>query len=214
MNIIVSVSLFSADYLHIENEIKKIDQSGADMLHVDVMDGNFVELYGLNQMWIQKVHEICKKLMDIHFMTTADKKKMDSFDFGYTSTYLFHVEAMDNSELKEAIYYTKQLGKKAGIVLSPGTEAIEILSAIPYINEILVMTSQPGSRQSDYMPEMIKKIKYVKELIGGRDIILSVDGGLSEESAKACIKAGADKIIIGRSFYNNPNIIKQFIKEK
>ena len=80
MDVKVSISIFSADYLHIADEIEKINKSSADMMHIDIMDGSFVELYGLNQIWIQQIHEICKKPMDIHFMTPVDKRKMDSFD--------------------------------------------------------------------------------------------------------------------------------------
>lgn len=214
MDVKVSISLFSADYLHIADEIQKINKSSADMLHIDVMDGSFVELYGLNQIWIQQIHEICKKPMDIHFMTPVDKRKMDSFDFDYISTYLFHMESMKDSGLKEALHYTKRLEKLTGIVLSPQTEAVRILPYLPLVNEILVMTSQPGSMQSYFLPEMIKKIELVKELIGEREITLSVDGGLSWQSMNDCKNAGANKIIIGRSFYHAPTIIDQFNKEK
>lgn len=210
MDTLFSVSVFSADYLHIANEVEKIDKSRADMIHIDVMDGNFVELYGINQMWVDKIHEICKKPMDIHFMAAVTEEKIKQFDRDYVKTMLFHPEALGQSGLKAAVSLAKERGKRVGIALSPKLAAECVTPYLTDIDEILIMSAYPGRMISEYLPETVGKIREVKESLKlwEHNILLSADGGLSEKTALACIQAGVDKIIIGRCFYRCPNIIE------
>lgn len=211
MDMIYSISVFSADYLHMARELKKIKDSKADMIHIDVMDGSFVELYGINQKWMETIHEVCEKPMDVHFMTAVNEKKIGRFDKDYVKTMLFHPEAVTDSQLKRAVRMAKDRGKRAGIVLSPETEANRLLPYLADIDEILIMTAYPGRPDSVYLPFMTDKIRGVKQLKENstRNILLSADGGITENSALDCIRAGAEKIIVGRCFYRSPNIIKR-----
>ncbi|MBQ7449822.1 ribulose-phosphate 3-epimerase [bacterium] len=196
--IIVAPSILSADFSCLKEEIEKVENSGADWIHVDVMDGHFVPNLTIGAPVVKCIRKITTLPLDVHLMIENPEKYLDDFISAGSDIITFHYETVENPF--DLISKIKEKGIKAGISIKPKTEAEAIL---PYINEldlVLVMTVEPGFGGQKFMNECALKIKKIRENASD-NLIIEVDGGINSETAKICKDYGANALVSGNYIY-------------
>ena len=202
----VSVSILSADLMHMENDLRRIEQSGAQMLHFDVMDGVFVKNISFGQPLLKAVDAMTDMHLDVHLMITDPIKYISDFGKFGADTITFHIES--ESDVSDTIKAIKEAGAKAGLALKPKTPFSE---AIPYMNDIdmlLIMTVEPGFGGQAFMEDMLPKIEEAKKYIDDNKlgVPIQVDGGINGETVKLCTKAGASIIVAGSYLFKGDDM--------
>jgi len=195
----ISASLDCANYLDLLSDIRKLEEGGVNMLHLDIMDGHFVPNYALGTNLLRKLRPQTNLLFDVHFMTSNPEVSIPIFaDLG-ADIITFHVET--TSRLHQMVSSIKNLGKKAGLALNPSTPPDILEYIFPYIDMVLVMTVDPGFVGQKFVPEVVKKVQIIKNLIDSRhlNIDIAVDGGIGEKTVPLLKKAGANVFIAGTS---------------
>lgn len=191
----VAPSLLAADFSELREQIAKLEQAGADVLHLDVMDGHFVPNLTFGAPIIKALRPLSKLVFDAHLMVNKPEKMLKWFADAGADIITVHAEATDN--LSVAVDEIHSLGVKAGVALKPDTKAEVIQSIIDKVDLVLVMTVEPGFGGQKFMDDMLPKIKKVREMIGDKNIILSVDGGINDKTASLAKNAGADMLVAG-----------------
>lgn len=199
----ISVSAFAADFFHIKRDLEAIKESGADSVHVDVMDGHFVPLFGFSQPWIREMVKWDAACGDVHLMARPEQGMLERLLGLPLQRLTLHVEAACPEELKSYLRLIKMSGADTGLALSPQTEPEELLPFLPFTDEILVMSCTPGTEGAVFQKSTYDRISSIRKLLKKYrpQIRIAVDGGLNEERALACIQSGADRVIIGRAFF-------------
>jgi len=206
----ISPSILSADFSELGKEIKKLEEGGADLIHVDVMDGHFVPNLTIGPPVIKTLRKYTKLPFDVHLMISPVHKYIKNFADAGSDIITIHPEATE--DLKESISLIKELNKKVGISLNPNTEINVIESQLNNIDLVLIMSVFPGFGGQKFIPETIKKIKDLKEIKDKNnysfDIV--VDGGINFSNSKEVINAGANILVSGTTIFkeNNGNIKK------
>jgi len=200
----ISASILSADFSILGEEVSKISASGADYIHVDVMDGNFVSNITIGPQVVKQVKKYSSIPLDVHLMISNVEKHVDAFVEAGADIITFHYEAVGDTSL-DLIRYIKSLGVRVGISIVPSTSVEAIQHIIPEVDLVLVMTVNPGYGGQKFLYSQIDKIVAVRELIKqtGKRIELSVDGGVDSKTAKLCIDAGANVLVSGSYIFNN-----------
>ncbi len=201
----VSISAFAADMFHLERDLQIIQQSGADFIHVDVMDGHFVPLFGFHQPLIRQMINFNPICGDIHLMAEVTQSMLEQFLRISCRKLTLHVESTEPDRLSAFLKQTAQAGISPGLAISPGTEPERLQPFLPYIEEVLVMSCEPGTEGAVFEERTYEKIRTIRRLLAeekpqGK---IAVDGGLNEERALSCIQSGADRVIIGRAFFTS-----------
>ncbi|MBN8511571.1 MAG: ribulose-phosphate 3-epimerase [Rickettsiales bacterium] len=197
---IISPSLLSANLASISSELHNLEKAGADMIHVDVMDGNFVPNITFGPIIVSTIKENCSLPIDVHLMIEQPEKWIHQFAKAGADILTIHPES--TKHLDRTIDEIKSHGTKAGISLLP-TTSINILEyIIDKIDLILVMTVNPGFSGQKFMHNQLKKIGAISQLTKGTDIILAVDGGINDETAKLCTQSGANMLISGNYIFS------------
>ena len=207
-DIIISPSILSADFANLERDIKRVEKAGADWIHVDVMDGHFVPNITIGVPVVKSLRAVTSLPLDVHLMIENPDKYIESFANAGADIITFHYEAGVN--ISNTIKMIKSNGQKAGISIKPKTKP-EVL--IPYFNEvdmILVMTVEPGFGGQKFMEDCAEKIKFIKNN-GPKGVIIQVDGGINDKTAKICTNYGANSLVAGNFIYKSENI-EQAIK--
>ncbi len=206
----ISPSILSADFSQLGNEIKKLEQGGADMIHVDVMDGHFVPNLTIGPPVIKSLRNYTKLPFDVHLMISPVHKYIKDYADAGANIITIHPEATDN--LKDSINHIRSFKKKVGISLNPDTEINTIENLLNEIDLVLVMSVFPGFGGQKFMPEVIDKIKNLKKLKEEKNLNfdIEVDGGINFENKKLVIDAGANILVSGTTIFkeNNGNIKK------
>ncbi|MCU6726058.1 Ribulose-phosphate 3-epimerase [uncultured Clostridium sp.] len=210
----LSLSLFAADILQMNEDLQQTRSSGITSLHVDIMDGHFVPLFGLNPVWLKQIKKVYSIDQDFHFMAYMTKEMLDPYFSLEPVGITIHLEAGKKKENLEILQQIKEKGIRAGIAISPESEWKEIKPYLEEAEEILVMSTVPGREGSVFIESTYEKIRCIKHLITEqeRNTMLSVDGGLNLERALDCIRNGADRIIMGRAFFGSSQK-KELVKE-
>lgn len=210
----LSLSLFAADILQMNEELQQTKRSEITSFHVDIMDGHFVPLFGLNPVWLKQIKKVYSIDQDFHFMAYMTKEMLEPYFSLEPVGITIHLEAGKKKENLEILQQIKEKGIRAGIAISPESEWEEIKPYLDEAEEILVMSTVPGSEGSVFIESTYEKIRCIKHLITEqkRNTMLSVDGGLNLERALDCIRNGADRIIMGRAFFGS-NQKKELVKE-
>jgi len=206
----ISPSILSADFSELGKEIKKLEEGGADLIHVDVMDGHFVPNLTIGPPVIKTLRKYTKLPFDVHLMISPVHKYIKNFADAGSDIITIHPEA--TKDLKESILLIKKLNKKVGVSLNPNTEINIIESQLNNIDLVLIMSVFPGFGGQKFIPETIKKIKDLKEIKDKNNYSfdIEVDGGINFSNSKEVINAGANILVSGTTIFkeNNGNIKK------
>ncbi len=205
---IVAPSVIAADFSDFQHAIKEVEKAGADLLHLDIMDGVFVPNITFGPMIVQAIDAISELELDTHLMIVKPEKYLKAFIDAGADWISFHAEATDKPE--ECITIIKNHKKKVGLAISPPTPFQHITRYVEKLNFLLIMSVHPGFYGQTFMPENVKKIEEAKDLILKKNLncLIQVDGGINEENACVLKRAGADIIVAGATVFKSDNYKK------
>ena len=201
-NIKISPSILSADFSILGDEIKNLEKAGADLIHVDVMDGHFVPNITMGPPIIRAIRKCTKLPFDVHLMISPVEKYIKAFADAGSDIITLHPEATDN--LKRAIQTIKSHGKKAGVSLNPKTPISALMDVINDIDLILIMSVNPGFAGQSFMGEVLPKVTELRKMINDKKlkIDIEIDGGINFETAPLAVKAGANILVSGTTIFS------------
>ena len=196
----ISPSILAADFSQMGKQVEFIDKCGADMVHCDVMDGMFVPNISFGHDMIKAFRKYTKKPLDVHLMIEKPERYIDNFVDAGADFITIHYEASPHAH--RTLGYIRSKGVKSGIVYNPGTPLDSLKHLIDIVDMVLLMSVNPGFGGQKFIPSTIEKIKEAKEIIGDRDILLEVDGGVNEQNAPIIKQAGANVLVAGSSVFS------------
>ena len=204
-NIQISPSILSADFSQLGNEIKRLEEAGADLIHVDVMDGHFVPNLTIGPPVIKALKKNCSIKFDVHLMISPVHKYIEAYSDAGADIITIHPEATEN--LSASIDKIKKLKKKVGVSLNPETKIDIIKDYLEQIDLVLIMSVNPGFGGQKFMPEVLEKIKNLKNFQNEKNINfdIEIDGGINFENSKDAIKAGANILVSGTTIFKSNN---------
>ncbi|MBW5397231.1 ribulose-phosphate 3-epimerase [Brachyspira pilosicoli] len=208
--IIIAPSILTASFANLESTIKELEEAGADYLHLDIMDGSFVPQITFGSKIVSDIKKITSLPLDVHLMIVNPEKHID--DFAKAGADIISVHYEGNIHLHKLIMQIKSHNIKAGIVLNPHTRVDVIEPLIDDIDNVLIMSVNPGFGGQKFITNSIKKIEETKKLIAQRDIIISVDGGINLNTCSDVIKAGANLLVAGSAIIDSKDK-KETIKQ-
>ena len=201
----ISPSILSADFSQLGNEIKRLEEGGADMIHVDVMDGHFVPNLTIGPPVIKALRKQCSIKFDVHLMISPVHKYIEAYADAGADIITIHPEATDN--LLESISKIKSLNKKVGVSLNPESKLDLITNCLEKIDLVLIMSVKPGFGGQKFMPEVLDKIKQLKEIKSKKNMNfdIEIDGGINFDNCQSAIDAGANILVSGTTVFKSNN---------
>jgi ribulose-phosphate 3-epimerase len=201
----ISPSILSADFSQLGVEIKRLEEGGADMIHVDVMDGHFVPNLTIGPPVIQALRKQCALKFDVHLMISPVHKYIKSYADAGADIITIHPEATDN--LEASILKIRELNKKVGVSLNPESKIDLIRNFLNKIDLILIMSVNPGFGGQKFMPEVLKKVRELKKIQNEKnlDFDIEIDGGINFDNCKEVIDAGANILVSGTTIFKSNN---------
>ncbi|MBV9828125.1 MAG: ribulose-phosphate 3-epimerase [Alphaproteobacteria bacterium] len=206
-SVLIAPSILSADFGRLAAEVSAVDEVGADWIHVDVMDGRFVPNLTIGPLVVEAVRKATKKPLDVHLMIVEPERYLDDFAKAGADHLLVHCEQSATIHLHRTLGHIHDLGKKAGVVLNPGTSLTEIEEVLELCDSVLVMTVNPGFGGQKFITSMLAKIRALRRMCDERGLnpVIEVDGGISGHNAWQVIEAGATAIVAGSAIFGAPN---------
>ena len=201
----ISPSILSADFSQLGNEIKRLEEGGADMIHVDVMDGHFVPNLTIGPPVIKALRKQCSIKFDVHLMISPVHKYIEAYADAGADIITIHPEATEN--LEESISKIKSLNKKVGVSLNPESKIDLIANYLEKIDLILIMSVNPGFGGQKFMPEVLDKVKQLKKIQSEKNLNfdIEIDGGINFDNCQSAIEAGANILVSGTTVFKSNN---------
>lgn len=198
----IAPSILSADFANLERDILLVEQAGADYIHVDAMDGQFVPNITLGPNVVAAIRPVTKLPLDVHLMVSAPERFIEDFAKAGSDIITVHQEATPH--IHRAIQMIKQAGVKAGVVINPGTPVVAIEHVLSMVDQVLIMTVNPGFGGQSFIPECLTKIEQLDQLKRekGYTFDIEVDGGVDDQTIRLCKDAGANVFVAGSYIYN------------
>ena len=203
MNTIISPSILSADFVNLERDIKRVEEAGADWLHIDVMDGHFVPNITIGVPVVKSIKKVASIPLDVHLMIENPQKYVEVFKAAGADIITFHYEAVEN--VLAVINLIKSYGIKAGLSIKPKTRAQDIFEFLPKLDLVLIMTVEPGFGGQEFMHDCAEKIAEIKQN-APEDLIIQVDGGINNVTGHICTSLGANSLVAGNYIYNHKDM--------
>ena len=193
----IAPSMLSADFNNLAQSIRMVEEAGADYLHIDIMDGDFVPNISFGPMLYQGLRGQSKLVFDVHMMVTNPERYVDQVVKAGADVVTVHVEATPH--IHRALQLIKAAGAKAGVVINPGTSVAAIEAVLGQVDQVLVMTVNPGFGGQAFIPATLDKVRQLADLRQkqGYDYLIEVDGGVNDKTAADCLAAGADILVAG-----------------
>jgi len=207
MTVKIAPSILSADIMNLERDVKLAEEAGADVFHIDIMDGHFVPNMSFSPSVVEGMRRVTDKPLDVHMMIDDPDKYIKPIVDAGADTVLVHAESTQH--IYRSIDLIKSLGAKAGVVVNPGTPLETVKELFPVIDQILVMTVNPGFGGQKFIPGMIKKIQRLDQLrqtAADDNFQIEVDGGINADTISKCSKAGADIFVAGSYLFGQDDL--------
>lgn len=212
----IAPSILSANFLKLGEEIKATEEAGADMIHIDIMDGHFVPNITIGHSIVESIRNITSLPLDVHLMIEKPEMYLKDFVKAGADYITVHLEA--SVHLHRTIYSIKEGGIKAGVSLNPATSICNLEYILPDIDHVLLMSVNPGFGGQQFIPYTLEKIRTLKRIISKKNlpILIEVDGGINLENAHDVASAGADILVMGSAFYNSSDykIVLKRLRER
>ena len=201
----IAPSMLSADFNNLAQSIRMVEEAGADYLHIDIMDGDFVPNISFGPMLYQGLRGQSKLVFDVHMMVTNPERYVDQVVKAGADVVTVHVEATPH--IHRALQLIKAAGAKAGVVINPGTSVSAIEAVLGQVDQVLVMTVNPGFGGQAFIPATLDKVRQLADLRqkNGYNYLIEVDGGVNDKTAADCLAAGADILVAGSYVFGHPD---------
>jgi ribulose-phosphate 3-epimerase len=205
-------SILAGDFARLGDEAKRAEDAGADALHVDIMDGHFVSNLTLGPRALAAINRSTNLFLDVHLMMYNPYDYIEKFVEAGADRVIFHFEATEN--VKETLEYVRKCGVEVGLAFCPETSHEMVLPFLALCDSILLMTVNPGFGGQAFMPEVLEKVEFTREMANRLKLPLNieVDGGIDDKTAPLCVKAGANLLVAGTHLYKAPNMEKVMSK--
>ncbi len=208
----IAPSILSADFARLGAEVRAVEKGGADLIHIDVMDGHFVPNLTFGPVVVKHIRPYTHLPFDVHLMMTNPARFIPDFARAGADMITVHLES--DEDTADLISLIKKEGKKVGLSIRPKTSVSKLLPFLPMIDLVLVMSVEPGFGGQVFIPQSLEKIAALKDLIGRKPVQISVDGGINHITAPACVLAGADILIAGSYVFGHKSYARQIERLK